>query len=237
LINESPLERAAVLCDLTNLLVGNSSVSAEVKVDPAASRSQLNVSPQACGVGVELTISPDEVLMSLIRDVTVGFFDCNSPTFLRQLEFPSLIGNDGCDVSTVFQLIIDKLSNLERCCSPCQGTEYKMLTGISGVGSLTLPVVPPFTTISTIWFAITQEQAQKEANFSNPPRWKYGSFTWVADDGTDSKPQFINYNAHRFRPPQAPPKAVAISWHLEPGVVADVYGTAIGDWTGGVLFP
>jgi hypothetical protein len=171
------------------------------------------------------------------KDDVVEYFKCgegNNPTFITA---PFLADAGGMTNAAVFQLIIDKLSNLERCCPPCPGVEKLLLTAIQGVGNATLPGDGTATWFQTILFEITQEVAQGAANFSNPPRWKYGSFTWVYHDGTHSQPMFVNYDNHRFYVPKPENPAVGIAWHLEPGIVANVYGPPTNLWLGGSVYP
>lgn len=171
-----------------------------------------------------------------VADDNVKYFPCGTGHDPTNLNVPMLADAQGNTQAPLFQLIIDKLSNLESCCPPCRNTERLILTGIQGVGDATLPADGDKTTYEEIYFEITQAGAQRAADFSNPPRWKYGTFTWVYGDGTHSHPQFVNYNFQRFFTPRDEITAYGIAWHLEPGIVANVFGAPLPPWRGGVVY-
>lgn len=202
-------------------------------------------------VGARATVSPDGVVVVTInlagivpcpgeggdlaiKDAEILYYACGQVAPPTALNVPVLSDAAGNTQAPLFQLIVDKLANLQECCPPCQTPERLLFTGVQFIGDATLPSDGKNILFPTIWWEITKQVAQGEANFSNPPRWKYGTFTWVYQDATHSQPQFINYDGQRFF---APRDAVGIAWHLEPGIIASVHGYSRPPWTGGVTYP
>jgi len=172
-----------------------------------------------------------------IQDVLVSFKSCGAGNVLTDLTVPSIVGPSGETSVELFQLIVDKLSNLERCCQPCPTTEIIVAPGIRGVGSAIFPTVGVNQVYDNLHVIITAQAAQILAEFSNPPRWKYGSFAFIYADGTLSNPQFINYTGQRLFVPRREVPCVGMTYHMADDVIADVYGVSEPIWAGGVVYP
>lgn len=169
-------------------------------------------------------------------DVILQYETCDPTQPPAQVVAPSLVSVSGTNSAQLFQIILDKLSNLERCCNPCDETDFQVLTGISGIGQQLFPTSGVYTQFDAIEVDITAARAQIATIFSNPPRWKYGTFTFLYTDGTFSAPQFVNYSGQKFFVPRSEYPCVGIGWHLAPGVIANVIGFAQANWLGGVQY-
>jgi hypothetical protein len=156
-----------------------------------------------------------------INTEAIQWNDCsNEEEEPYQLAVPVLIDADGNDQGKYFQLLLDKLTTLEKCCNPCTSSNsshaYAGLqdTGVQDISS-TFPGLPYSMRID-----VTASQAQGAANFSNPPRWKYGTLSIGDSDGDVTGPFFVNYTGQIFYFNQQVTSPVTVSYHFEPGVVA-----------------
>lgn len=170
------------------------------------------------------------------EDVVVQYNACGQQGPPSEIVVPSVVGPTGSTQVGWMQLVLDKLSNLEACCPPCDKTELVVLEGIKDIGVAQFPSVGQQQFYDGLWFEITASAAQIAAEFSNPPRWKYGTFTFQYADGTFSNPQFVNYDRQRFFIPRQDTPCIGMSWHLAPGIVATVHGVIEPTWFGGVVY-
>ncbi|PWT74273.1 MAG: hypothetical protein C5B59_11500 [Bacteroidetes bacterium] len=169
-----------------------------------------------------------------VRDMVIQFNACDSSQGPLQVVAPTLVGPGGENSAALFQLIVDKLANLQKCCPPCRMVNQLVAEGIRDVGNINFPTTSFYTGYDNLQFIVTQAVAQGAAHFSNPPRWKFGTFTFKYADGSFSKPQFCNYSGQRFFVPRRDVPCIGIGYHLEPAVIATVYGEAEPDWLGGI---
>lgn len=170
---------------------------------------------------------PSEVqqLMQLV-DETFTIMRCDPENGLVSEAVQMSIPMHGLKtMSPMYSIILELLNHLLRCCLPCQKGGEILHATVDESGQADCAF------LHQLRVNVQIEDFPIDTTFASPDIKKYGSIRWVHEGGRMGELMFINSNNQIFRTEAG--DVIGYAWHLQPGVVADIYVVQTADMIGG----
>ncbi len=182
-------------------------------------------------IDIQLELTPDCLGGSgsmNVADALITYDKCGVNNNVQDtVAMPVLVDDQGNSQQGFFQLLMNKLSSLERCCNPCnetlQGQDTRHVTGFQ---TIDFTEVYPEGYIYKVLFSAIEFTDQRVLQYLKPGIGYFGNFAWVYNHELIGPIQWINFQDQVAFAPQLDQKVTGIVVHLFAGVEAglELYG-------------
>jgi hypothetical protein len=233
----NPAQYEQFWCGLMAPAAENGLLAASTEVVPAGTPTTLTWKTGGKGcLLLDLAIEELEASLPTGKNVTIDVPGCNGllePA--ATLTVPVLEGF-GTDGQQFYQLLINMLSKLLRCCNPCPEIPGVEGDTVSDFGSVQF-AIPPYAVIWTVF-----ENSSPSRIEWQPPEGgetggvqRFGKFQWLFRTGKPGPIEFINTDGQIFY--NTNPECVGFNYWLNPTVSLIYQIIEKQAWSGAIFDP